>query len=88
MRSVLLALAAAVLAAAAHAGEPLPSAAAVAVPQPARDISALAMTDDRGTPVTLAASRGKLVVLNLWAPWCVPCRSEMPSASSWVLMGG
>ncbi len=82
MRSVLLALAAAVLAAAAHAGEPLPSAAAVAEPQPARDISALAMTDDQGTPVTLAASRGKLVVLNLWAPWCVPCRSEMPELAT------
>jgi cytochrome c biogenesis protein CcmG, thiol:disulfide interchange protein DsbE len=39
-----------------------------------------AMTIDR-TPKakTLTDYRGQVVVLNLWATWCIPCRTEMPS---------
>lgn len=28
---------------------------------------------------TLADYRGKVILLNIWATWCTPCRSEMPS---------
>ena len=28
---------------------------------------------------TIADYRGKVVLLNIWATWCVPCRTEMPS---------
>lgn len=33
---------------------------------------------DGGATTTLAAYRGRPLVVNLWAPWCVPCRTEMP----------
>jgi thiol-disulfide isomerase/thioredoxin len=36
-------------------------------------------TDGAGTPKTLADWQGKVVLLNLWATWCAPCRKEMPA---------
>jgi thiol-disulfide isomerase/thioredoxin len=32
-----------------------------------------------GTKTSLAEFKGRAVLLNLWATWCVPCRSEMPA---------
>ena len=39
----------------------------------------LSFQDASGKPMTLAAWRGRTVLLNLWATWCVPCRKEMPT---------
>lgn len=33
----------------------------------------------KGRDLTLADFRGRVVLLNIWATWCVPCREEMPT---------
>jgi thiol-disulfide isomerase/thioredoxin len=53
--------------------------AAVQVASAARALPRLAFTDAAGTQKTLADWRGRTVLLNLWATWCVPCRKEMPA---------
>ena len=35
--------------------------------------------DGEGRELTLEDFRGRVVLLNVWATWCVPCREEMPT---------
>lgn len=37
------------------------------------------VTDLQGRKVSLKDLRGQVVLLNIWATWCEPCRQEMPS---------
>ena len=46
------------------------------VGQPAPDFR-LTLVD--GSHVQLSELRGQVVVLNFWATWCVPCRTELPT---------
>ncbi len=39
----------------------------------------LAFKAPDGTATNLAAFAGRVILVNLWATWCVPCRAEMPA---------
>ena len=53
--------------------------AAVAVAKAPKTLPPLAFKDGGGAQKSLADWRGRTVLLNLWATWCVPCRKEMPA---------
>ncbi|MGH6683263.1 MAG: thiol:disulfide interchange protein TlpA [Pseudolabrys sp.] len=53
--------------------------AAVNVARSPLKIPDLAFKDGAGKPLSLDHWRGRTVLLNLWATWCVPCRKEMPA---------
>jgi thiol-disulfide isomerase/thioredoxin len=44
-----------------------------------RALQEIRFQDDEGHDLTLADFRGRVVLLNVWATWCVPCRKEMPA---------
>src|SRR5688500_18410927 len=42
----------------------------------------LTLTDTQGSIQSLADYRGQVVLINLWATWCIPCKEEMPALQS------
>ena len=46
------------------------------IPKP---ISSIIFEDFSGNEIELNDYEGKLVIINLWATWCAPCKKEMPS---------
>ena len=53
--------------------------AALAVEMNPRPEARITFDGPEGAKLTLADFRGRAVLLNLWANWCVPCRAEMPA---------
>jgi thiol-disulfide isomerase/thioredoxin len=53
--------------------------AALAVDKTPKPATRIAFDGPDGRKLTLADFRGRALVLNLWATWCVPCRAEMPA---------
>lgn len=43
----------------------------------------LTLTDLQGTTHSLAEFRGQVVLVNLWATWCPPCKEEMPTLQAY-----
>lgn len=44
-----------------------------------REMLSPPFVDGGGRDLTLADFRGRVVLLNVWATWCAPCREEMPT---------
>ncbi|MAU22041.1 MAG: redoxin [Martelella sp.] len=44
-----------------------------------RPLPVITFEDGAGQALTLASFKGRTVLLNIWATWCVPCREEMPT---------
>ncbi|ADU12197.1 TlpA family protein disulfide reductase [Asticcacaulis excentricus] len=48
----------------------------------ARPIEDISFLDGEGKPVKLSDFKGRVVVLNVWATWCAPCKVEMPTLAN------
>ena len=46
--------------------------------------AAFDLTDSQGHPQRLADYKGRYVVLNFWATWCVPCIQEIPEIAEFA----
>ena len=54
-----------------------------------KDIADFSFSNDKGETLDLSKWKGRVVLLNLWATWCAPCRKEMPDlAKLQTAMGG
>jgi thiol-disulfide isomerase/thioredoxin len=71
---------------------------ATAAPQPethtvdsagkGKAVPAIEIKDAAGQTVKLADFKGKPMLLNLWATWCVPCVKELPTLDTLAAQGG
>lgn len=52
------------------------------------DVSAVAFRDAAGNRLTLADFRGKVVLVDVWATWCPPCRKSLPEVAELQKAGG
>jgi thiol-disulfide isomerase/thioredoxin len=62
--------------------------AALALAQTPFRVPDLTFRDAQGHDRALADWRGRTVLLNLWATWCVPCRREMPALDALQALRG
>ena len=52
-------------------------------PEPV-DLADFSFSDQDGGTKSLKDFAGKVVLMNIWATWCVPCREEMPALVKFV----
>lgn len=50
-----------------------------AVHETPQEVANVSFVTADGSSMTLDEFRGRVVLLNVWATWCVPCREEMPT---------
>jgi thiol-disulfide isomerase/thioredoxin len=50
--------------------------------EPAKPLPPLALETADGRTIGLDAFAGRVIVLNLWATWCAPCKREMPTLAA------
>lgn len=63
----------------AFAAVPAPAHALVPLHETSREMLSPPFLDGDGRDLTLADFRGRVMLLNIWATWCAPCREEMPT---------
>lgn len=56
--------------------------AAMVPASPPRQLGALTFNGPDGKPMSIGSFKGKTLLVNLWATWCVPCREEMPALNA------
>jgi thiol-disulfide isomerase/thioredoxin len=42
------------------------------------DVSEVQIEDENGRSIALSEFKGKILIINFWASWCIPCRLELP----------
>jgi thiol-disulfide isomerase/thioredoxin len=47
-----------------------------------KDIAPFTFANDKGETLDLSKWKGRVVLLNLWATWCTPCKKEMPDLAA------
>jgi len=60
-------------------------AARIVVGKPAPDFHAVTLD---GHKVSLADYKGQVLIINLWATWCGPCRAELPLLNGYEMVQG
>jgi len=51
----------------------------IAINEDPKPISSIIFEDFLGNEINLKDYQGKLIIVNFWATWCIPCKDEMPS---------